>query len=54
MVFAGQYDLQSTKAVEPDLASLVNDAHPATAQLRPDLEARNGRKDDRGQTLDRA
>ena len=41
IVFARQYDLQSAKTIERDLAGLVDDAHPAAAQLGQDLETRD-------------
>ena len=53
IVFARQNDLQGAKAVEPGLAGLVDDTHPAAAQLGQDLDARDIQKEVRRRTLGR-
>ena len=50
---AGQGDLHGAEAVEPDLAGLVDDPHPAAAQLGEDLAARDVREGVRRRTRGR-
>src|SRR5262249_48711139 len=49
-VLAGQGDLQGAYAVKPDLSGLVDDAHPAAAQLGEELAARDVREGVRRRT----